>query len=278
MVDASLKFDLVQIVNEAHIQILDVYNEPFNVDRKTDDTPITEADRRAHDVIVEGLTRLDSNIPIVSEESNLAAYEVRKNWKRYWLVDPLDGTKEFVKRNGEFTVNIALVVSHDPHIGIVGRPTTNAVYFGDVESGSAVKILETDEIPLVTRAIKTNRVQSVQSRRRANPQAEQFLIDLENDVGPITRDFRGSSLKFLALAEGEADLYIQPGGTSEWDTAAAQAVLHAAGGLVMSFQGESIKYNADESVINDPFIAIGDSSTDWRRTLIQRLTVFNDDV
>ncbi len=275
MLDESLKSALIQIVHDAHVEILDVYNTPFDVRRKSDDTPITEADRRAHDVIVNGLSRIDSGIPIVSEESALPPYEVRKNWKQYWLVDPLDGTKEFVKRNGEFTVNIALVVAHEPCIGIVGRPTTNALYFGDVESKSALKIIEADEKPLATRTIEANGVRSVQSRRRANPQAEQFLIDLENDVGPITRDFRGSSLKFLALAEGEADLYIQPGGTSEWDTAAAQAVLHAAGGRVMSFQGASIPYNAGESVINDPFIAIGDSAMDWRHTLIRRLSIFN---
>ncbi|MCY4095419.1 MAG: 3'(2'),5'-bisphosphate nucleotidase CysQ [Gammaproteobacteria bacterium] len=275
MLDKSLKSDLIQIVRAAHAQILDVYNTPFDVDRKTDDTPITEADRRAHDVIVNGLLRLDSTIPIVSEESSLPAFEERKNWAQYWLVDPLDGTKEFVKRNGEFTVNIALVVSNNPRIGVVGRPTTEAVYFGDVESQRAVKIVNADELPITTRAIKTESVRSVQSRRRANPQAEQFLIDLEKDVGPIKRDFRGSSLKFLALAEGEADLYIQPGGTSEWDTAAAQAVLHAAGGLVMSLQGDSLTYNVGESVINNPFIAIGDSSADWRHTLIRRLAVFN---
>lgn len=275
MTDSSLKSDLLRIVHTAHAEILDVYDTPFDVDRKTDDTPITEADRRAHDAIVNGLSRLDSKIPIVSEESSLTAYDERKNWQKYWLVDPLDGTKEFVKRNGEFTVNIALVVSHEPHFGIVGRPTANTVYFGDVESKRAVRITSDDERPIVTRAIARNRVQSVQSRRRANPQAEQFLTDLESDVGAIARDFRGSSLKFLALAEGEADLYIQPGGTSEWDTAAAQAVLQAAGGLVMSFEGNPLRYNKGDSVINDPFIAIGDSSTAWRSTLLRRLTIFN---
>lgn len=276
MIDTTLKSDLIRIVNEAHVEILDVYNKPFDVDRKTDDTPITEADRRAHDVIVNGLSQLDSKIPIVSEESRLPPFGVRQYWKQYWIVDPLDGTKEFVKRNGEFTVNIALVVSHNPHIGVVGRPTTDSVYFGSVESQSAVKIVGADEVPIETREVRRERVRSVQSRRRADPRAERFLADLEADVGPITRDFRGSSLKFLALAEGHADLYIQPGGTSEWDTAAAQAVLHAAGGFVMSFRGESLSYNVGDSVINDPFIAIGDSSTEWRHTLLQRLTIFND--
>lgn len=275
MTDSSLKSDLLQIVNRAHAEILDVYNTPFDVDRKSDDTPITEADRRAHEVIVDGLIRLESHIPIVSEESSLAAYEERKNWKRYWLVDPLDGTKEFVKRNGEFTVNIALVDSHAPKFGIVGRPTNDTIYFGDVESQRASKIIAEAELPIATRVIERNSVCSVQSRRRANPQAEQFLSDLESDVGAISRYFRGSSLKFLALAEGAADLYIQPGGTSEWDTAAAQAVLQAAGGCVMSFQGDSLKYNASDSVLNDPFIALGDSSIAWRSAVIRRLAVFN---
>lgn len=274
MTDNMLKSDLCQIVDKAHAEILSVYESPFDVDRKTDDTPITEADRRAHEVIVDGLSRLDSNIPIVSEESSLATYEERRTWERFWLVDPLDGTKEFVKRNGEFTVNIALVINHRSYVGIVGRPTTNHVYFGDVASQRAVKITPTEELPIVTRLIEINRVRSVQSRRRANPLAEQFLSDLETDVGAIDRDFRGSSLKFLALAEGDADFYIQPGGTSEWDTAAAQAVLEAAGGLVMSFQGDSLRYNKGESIANAPFIAIADKTTEWRKVLLDHLKIF----
>ncbi len=139
-----------------------------------------------------------------------------------------------------------------------------------------MKISAEDEIQINTRAIQPNNVRSVQSRRRADPRAERFLSDLESEVGSIARDFRGSSLKFLALAAGEADLYIQPGGTSEWDTAAAQAVLQAAGGCVMTLQGESLRYNTRDSVLNVPFIAIGDSSTAWRDTLLRHLTIFSE--
>ncbi|MCE2406569.1 MAG: 3'(2'),5'-bisphosphate nucleotidase CysQ [Pseudomonadales bacterium] len=276
MSESTLKSDLIQIIQEARVAILDVYDSPFDVDRKTDDTPITEADRRAHDVIVSRLSRLDSKIPIVSEESNLAAYEERRTWDQYWLVDPLDGTKEFVKRNGEFTVNVALVIGHESKVGAVGRPTSNTVYYGDVKAQNAVKITGEDEFQIDTRAIQRDMVRSVQSRRRADPRAERFLSDLESDVGAIARDFRGSSLKFLALAAGEADLYIQPGGTSEWDTAAAQAVLQAAGGCVMTLQGESLRYNTRDSVLNVPFIAIGDSSTAWRATLLRHLAIFSE--
>ena len=276
MSESTLKSDLIQIIQEAHVAILDVYDSPFDVDRKTDDTPITEADRRAHDVIVNRLSRLDSKIPIVSEESSLAAYEERRTWGQYWLVDPLDGTKEFVKRNGEFTVNVALIVGHESQVGAVGRPTSNTAYFGDVRAQTAVKISAEDEIQINTRAIQPNNVRSVQSRRRADPRAERFLSDLESEVGSIARDFRGSSLKFLALASGEADLYIQPGGTSEWDTAAAHAVLQAAGGCVMTLQGETLRYNTRDSVLNVPFIAIGDSSTTWRDTLLRHLAIFSE--
>ena len=276
MTNQTLKNALLRITHDAHREILHVYDTPFDVDRKSDETPITEADRRAHDVIVTGLTQLDSAIPILSEESELASFSERRTWDSYWLVDPLDGTKEFVKRNGEFTVNIALVESHESRIGIVGRPTEDTIYFGDATEPCALKIQSASEVPISTRPVRYSEVATVQSRRRPDVTAEQFLANLEHEVGSLRRDHRGSSLKFLAIAEGMADLYLQPGGTSEWDTGAAHAVLQAAGGYVMSLAGEPLRYNSSESILNEPFIAIGDTSDGWRETLLRHLAIFDD--
>ncbi|MYD43451.1 MAG: 3'(2'),5'-bisphosphate nucleotidase CysQ [Gammaproteobacteria bacterium] len=275
--DSVFKDELIRIVRVAHDEILAVYDTAFDIDRKDDDSPITEADRRAHDVIVSGLSTLDPTIPIVSEESDLPSFEIRSTWSRYWLVDPLDGTKEFVKRNGEFTVNIALIEHHEPTLGVVGKPTERAIYYGNSQRHLAQKITgSTNQLNISTRHVNTQQIKSVQSHRRADPTAERFFIYLEEEFGPIERVYRGSSLKFLALAEGQADFYLQPGGTSEWDTAAAHAVLKAAGGEVLSLRGEPLRYNLRESVLNTPFIAIADvKTTTWTQRLRHHLAIFN---
>lgn len=266
--------DLLDIVSTAHEEILDVYQTGFKVDRKSDASPITEADRRAHDVILSGLQRLSECWPVVSEESAIPPYAERKNWERYWLVDPLDGTKEFVKRNGEFTVNIALIENGKSILGVVGRPTTEAIYWGDVQAGLAKRVSPTETVSIKTRAVNSQQLASVQSRRRPDPRSEQFLEKIESEFGQLVKTHRGSSLKFLAIAKGEVDLYLQPGGTSEWDTAAAHAVLEAAGGQVMTFDGESMRYNKGASLANEPFIAIGDHTPEWRKYLVDQLQIF----
>ncbi len=273
--DHALKNDLVRIVQRTHAEILEIYDTSFDFERKSDGSPITEADRRALDLITSELVKLDPSIPMLSEESTLVAYEVRKNWSTYWLIDPLDGTKEFIKRNGEFTVNIALIENHEPLLGVVGRPTKHTVYYGDAYAQKAWRIEANDEFPIQSRPFQHNKVQSIQSRRRADPTAEQFLAHLESEVGPISRSFRGSSLKFLALAEGTKDLYLQPGGTSEWDTAAAHAVLRAAGGNVMTLRGDPLRYNLTASVLNEPFIALADSTHAQRELILRHLHVFH---
>lgn len=269
-----MKEALVEIVRSAHKEILAVYDTSFDIDRKTDDSPITEADRRAHEVIVEGLNRLDGTIPILSEEAALATFEDRQSWQEYWLVDPLDGTKEFVKRNGEFTVNIALIENHRPALGVVGRPTEDLVFYGDTEQRNAWKLSTSSKERISCAEGDPVNIRSMQSRRRVDPRAEQFLANLEQETGVISRDFRGSSLKFLALAEGQADIYLQPGGTSEWDTGAAHAVLAAAGGRVMTFAGDELCYNTQSSVLNPPFIAVANTSPSWCKLLVKHLGVF----
>ena len=271
----DLTDELVKIVMTAHREILDVYQSNFEVALKGDQSPITEADRRSQDVIESGLHHLDSAIPIVSEESEIPSYSERRAWNRYWLVDPLDGTKEFVKRNGEFTVNIALIEDGSPIFGIVGRPTANTVYWGDVIGAEAQRLNPRDTTVLKTRSLGLGGVVSIQSRRKPDAIAEQFLENLEAEVGTLTRMNRGSSLKFLSIAESEVDLYLQPGGTSEWDTAAAQAVLEAAGGQVMTLDGQRLCYNKGETLANLPFLAIGDPSLEWHRRFKEMLRIFS---
>ena len=256
--DNELKQSLIQIARSADQAILKVYSTRFKVHHKHDASPVTEADHRAHDVIVEGLTRIDSRIPIVSEESALPPLQERQEWEQYWLVDPLDGTKEFVKRSGEFTVNIALISNHEPLIGVASIPVKDVTYFGDLSAQVAVRVVENQETPIRTRKMNLNDVIVMQSRRRRSTPGERFLSEIKKKAGRLQRDTCGSSIKCLRVAEGSADFYLQSGPTSEWDTAACHAILKAAGGEIFSFNQESLRYNTEESILNQPFIALGD--------------------
>ena len=270
-----LQAPLTEIVRNAQREILAVYNTSFGIDRKHDNSPITEADRRSHDMIVTGLQRLDSRIPIVSEESTAPAFEIRSKWDKFWLVDPLDGTKEFVKRSGEFTINIALVERHQPVLGMVGLPAMDSLYFGVVANCSALRIVGSDVQPIHTRQLSPPGLTVLMSRRRRDPVADQYLQLLESDMGPIRRESYGSSLKFLKLACGDADIHLQYGLTSEWDTAASHAILLAAGGNIATLDGGKLLYNCEESLLNRPFIAFGDQSHDAMNGLQKHLHVFS---
>ena len=255
---SDLQQPLIEIIEQANQAILAVYSTQFDVRHKIDASPVTEADHRAHDVILEGLNRLEPNIPVISEESPVPSLEERSTWDQYWLVDPLDGTKEFVKRSGEFTVNIALVKQHHPVLGIASVPVTDEIYFGDVTEQTAKRIANGEESTIQIRSITHNHVVAMQSRRRRSIQADRFLAAIQKELGTVHRETSGSSLKCLRVAEGEADLYLQTGPTSEWDTAAVHAILKAAGGDIFSFGAQSLTYNHTTSLINPPFLAIGD--------------------
>jgi 3'(2'), 5'-bisphosphate nucleotidase len=264
--------DLVRLAAEAGEAILEVYDSDFSVEIKADDSPLTQADLAAHRVIVAGLTRLTPDIPILSEESEAPAYSVRKDWERYWLIDPLDGTKEFVNRNGEFTVNIALIVGHAAVLGIVGLPTQSLVYTGDTAEGVARRFdLNDREAPpkeINGRAFKdANALAVVASRSHGGERLEAYIGSLGARFGNVERTPVGSSLKLCILAEGRADIYPRLAPTSEWDIAAAHAVLSAAGGDLWAANGEPLEYNAKESLLNPEFIAVADQSFDWRRAL-----------
>jgi len=255
---------VVEIANLAAHKIIDVYlDDDFDVHIKHDKSPVTEADLLAHHFIVEQLTALSGNIPILSEESTSTDWQQRKDWPLYWLIDPLDGTKEFVDRNGEFTVNIALVNQGQPIMGIVQAPVLDTVYFAAKNIG-AFKSSSSN----ITSSIKVRNVPVVDDqqiftvaigRGCVSDKLKEFYQAL-----PGHNTIRiGSALKTCLIAEGLADIYPRFGKTSEWDTAAAQCILECAGGCVSDMQLNHLSYNTKDCLLNPEFIAYGDKSIDW---------------
>lgn len=254
---------LIHLAAAASREILDVYDTAFDVATKDDASPLTKADLRAHRVIVDGLHELTPDVPVISEEAEPPPFEERRHWQRYWLVDPLDGTKEFVSRNGEFTVNIALMENGEPVLGVVGVPVRGHIYVGDCHANEAFRMKDGECETLRTRAVKPGAITVVASRRHGGDRLAGYLDTLGKSF-EIARRPVGSSLKFCLLAEGEADFYPRLGPTSEWDIAAAHAVLQAAGGAVMLTDGAPLRYNAKASLLNPDFVAVGDPGFDWR--------------
>ena len=245
--------EIIEIAEHAGSIILNIYQRDFEVKEKEDQSPLTEADMASHKLISESLKRLHPGIPLLSEESLDAEMAERMSWESYWLVDPLDGTKEFVKRNGEFTVNIAYVQNHRPVFGVVHAPVLGVTYWGGVDIASFKKTKECQQ-KICVRKLPT-RISDIKIVGSRSHQSEEFVAFIKNysDAELITM---GSSLKLCLVAEGIADLYPRLGLTSEWDTAAAQAVVEGAGGKVVSFPDlDPLKYNANsESLLNPYFL------------------------
>jgi 3'(2'), 5'-bisphosphate nucleotidase len=247
---------LLPIVARAGAAIMRIYEDPsFTVQRKEDNSPLTLADLESQRVIMEGLTEVTPDIPILSEESAQAPWDERKAWRELWVVDPLDGTREFVKRNGEFTVNIALVREHEPVLGVVAAPALGLLYWGASGAGAFSHHRGAGRIPIKV-SPPQNPLRVVGSRSHASPETAGYLAR----VGPHEITGIGSSLKFCLVAEGKADLYPRFGPTSEWDTAAGQALLEAAGGHVTRLDGHRLRYNCRASVINGDFLAFSHPS------------------
>jgi 3'(2'), 5'-bisphosphate nucleotidase len=245
--------EVVAIAAEAGRAIMEIYDGEFAVELKDDRTPLTAADRAAHAIILAGLTRLAHSLPVLSEESAASELAERHRWQRFWLVDPLDGTREFIKRNGEFTVNIALIDGHRPVAGVVAAPAIGVTYCG-AEGHGAFRQDGDGKRPIAVRRPAARPLRVVGSRSHGNPELDAFLATL----GPYELKPMGSSLKICLVAEGEADLYPRLGPTSEWDTAAAEAVLLAAGGSMIDLKGQPLTYNAREGLLNPHFLAMGD--------------------
>ena len=258
---------IAELVRTANAEIMEVYGHEFSVQTKADDSPLTEADLRAHNVLVAGLQRLTPELPVVSEESGLASFDERRHWQRYWLIDPLDGTKEFVARNGEFTVNVALIEGGRPTLGCVGVPARAALYLGDVQAGIASCVDANGTRVLRARPMQAGRpVAAVASRRHGGERLEALLKAMEANFGTVELKNVGSALKLCLLAEGEADLYPRLAPTSEWDIAAAQAVLEAAGGAVTQLDGRPMEYNKPD-ILNPEFLAVADATYGWSARL-----------
>ncbi len=250
---------VVELAIKAGDAILEVYATDFDVQHKADQSPLTQADMASNQVIDQGLRALTPDIPILSEESGLPAFAERSQWKRYWLVDPLDGTKEFVNRNGEFTVNISLIDANRPVFGVVHVPVKNNTYFGCDGVGAELRCANSDPstINVSKESAQPPRVVGSRSHRGAS------LDDFLQNLGKYDMLAVGSSLKFCLVAEGAADIYPRLGPTSEWDTAAAQAVVEQAGGRVITLDGKPLSYNSKAEILNPHFLVLGPEDRDW---------------
>ena len=252
-IDVALRDGVIAIAEAAATDILEVYARDFDVERKQDATPLTEADLAAHRRIVAGLASLTPQIPVLSEESAETCFALRKSWMRYWLVDPLDGTREFVKKNGEFSVNIALIDDGVAVFGVIQQPVTGLVWHGAPGQGAYRREAGSD-IALHTRMPASTPLRIAASRSHRDPRTEAVIARFpDTEVIGL-----GSSLKFCRIAEGSIDLYPRFGPTSEWDTAAGQAILEGAGGAVVDPRGRPFRYNQRDTLLNGDFFACGD--------------------
>ncbi|AOM79603.1 3'(2'),5'-bisphosphate nucleotidase CysQ [Pedobacter steynii] len=232
---------ILDIAVEAGQGILKVYHDPaqdFQITSKKDNSPLTAADQVAHEIIMKGLRSLHPDIPVLSEEGADIPHEIRKDWSLYWCVDPLDGTKEFINRNGEFTVNIALMENNEPVMGVIYSPVLNVIYYGSLGEGSFKMTPGAPAEPIFVGKEKSNWT-AIGSRSHSDPDEEEVLKEF-----PVTDKLSiGSSLKFCLIAEGKAHVYYRKGPTMEWDTAAGQAIAVSAGATMLNALKEKFCYN-----------------------------------
>ena len=254
------KENLLEIVNisvDAGEVILNYYNENVDVIYKDDESPLTKADLASHKIITDSIRKITPDIPILSEEEFID-WKIRKKWKKYWLIDPLDGTKEFIKKNDEFTVNIALIENNRPILGVIYTPALNELFYSIKNFGS-YKILTKKKLNTLKEAKrisinkkKSNKVKIVGSRSHSNPILDKWVNKNFNEFDILQK---GSSLKFCLIAEGSADIYPRFGPTSEWDIAAGHIILEEAGGKLKSIDNKEILYNEKENILNPEFFA-----------------------
>ncbi len=254
------KENLLEIVNisvDAGEVILNYYNENVDVIYKDDESPLTKADLASHKIITDSIKKITPDIPILSEEEFID-WKIRKKWKKYWLIDPLDGTKEFIKKNDEFTVNIALIENNRPILGVIYTPALKELFYSIKNFGS-YKILTKKKLNTLKEAKrisinkkKSNKIKIVASRSHSNPILDKWVKKNFNEFDILQK---GSSLKFCLIAEGSADIYPRFGPTSEWDIAAGHIILEEAGGKLKSIDNKEILYNEKENILNPDFFA-----------------------
>ena len=251
-----LILDICNISIRAGNKILEYYKDNIEVTHKSDSSPLTKADLASNKIIKTALHNLDTTIPILSEES-LVDWSTRKSWNKYWLVDPLDGTKEFIKNNGEFTVNIALIEKNSPILGVIFAPVKSLIYFAQKGYGSftlhtSVELNSLDEATQISVFKQSDPVRIIGSRSHSNNSFTTWVNEKFPDAQIIQA---GSSIKFCLIADGNADIYPRFGPTSEWDIAAGHIILNEAGGKILTLSNKEIKYNEKESLLNPEFIA-----------------------
>jgi 3'(2'), 5'-bisphosphate nucleotidase len=254
--------EIVQIAENAGLEILKFYGSSAGVTLKADESPLTHADQASHELIVSRLASLTPDIPVISEESKLISPEQLKSYSRFWLVDPLDGTKEFLKKTGDFTVNIALIENRRPILGVIYVPVQQLFYFAENGKGAFKQNGHRSPSPIKIRRANADSLCVVASKDHAGPQVELMLKKIPG--AELTS--MGSSLKFCLVAEGKADIYPRFVPTMEWDTAAADCILTVAGGSVFALDGKLLEYQKP-GLKNDSIIAVGDLSLDWKRLL-----------
>lgn len=259
---AQLLAPVIALARQAGDAILQIYQQEFVIERKGDDSPLTAADMAAHNIIMDGLARLTPGLPRLSEEGANIPYPERRTWPLYWLIDPLDGTREFIKRNGEFTVNIALIEHGHPVLGVVHAPVLDTTYSAAEDAGAWKQSGTGEAMPI--HCSKTARpARIVASRSHITPELEALLQRLP----PHEALNIGSSLKICLVAEGKADFYPRIGLTSEWDTAAGHCVVEQAGGVVSTTDGKALLYNSKESLLNPHFLVRGEPAYPWLQYL-----------
>lgn len=247
--------EVIAVAILAGDEIMKIYEQDFEVFEKEDESPLTMADKNANDVIIEKLTALYPEIPYISEEVKQTEFAERKDWEYCWMIDPLDGTKEFVKKNGEFTVNIALIHNNEPILGVVYVPVTDDVYIGGKGNGAFKIDVDGEVIQLLKEENESNLVKVIASRSHLSDEVVAFVEELKKEGKEVEFISAGSSLKFCLIAEGKAHIYPRLAPTMEWDTAAAHIVCKEAGFKVLNYenQNEELQYNK-ENLLNPWFI------------------------
>lgn len=258
----SLTQDVLSISLDTGVKILEIYSSGYQVNKKNDDTPLTTADLVANEFIISELTKIAANIPILTEESFEIPFNKRSRWEYYWLVDPLDGTREFIKHNGEFSINISLIYRGKPILGVVHAPALDISYFASRNNGAWKVANNIAPKKIHVRKASSNKDKTLTvtcGRNYSSDRLKKFLSRL----GSYQSLPMGSSLKSCLVAEGVADIYPKMGLTSEWDTAAAQCIVEEAGGFVTDINMEELRYNTKDSLLNPDFLVFGDSRPNW---------------
>jgi len=249
MLEKIVLEDIVCIAQEAGDAIMQIYTKDFSVEYKDDESPLTEADTKSNEIICDALEKLYPNIPIMSEENKQTDYEIRKEWEYYWCIDPIDGTKEFIKKNGEFTVNIALIHKNTPVLGVVYAPAIDEMYSAKKGEGA---FKNGQKLPLKTNSNPKEKLYVVASKSHLSPETQEFIDNLETKE--IEQVSKGSSLKLCMVAEGKADIYPRLAPTMEWDTAAADAIIRESGKMTYQFENNQPMVYNKKDLLNPWFV------------------------